>query len=416
MNLFLLFQYSFAGVFVVLFVAFVAVMFSRTAEGWIGKLLGLSEKNRILTFLGLGMGGILIVMQVVIAREDTEAMRATAEAQGRAAEAQAEAAKQQATANQHTEQGQRQERLKNAIEHLGHDKDSVRLGGAYELFHLAEETKEWRQTVLDILCAHIRQKTGEDEYRQKHESKPSEEIQSLLTLLFVQDHEVFKYLSVNLSRSWLHRANLRGARLQEANLSRARLQEADLINARLQGANLSWARLQGAYLSGAWLQGAYLSWARLQGAYLSWAQLQGASLLEAQFQGAYLPDAQFQGTYLSGAQFQGVRSSPPSPALPPPSRSNFEERMRRSIGKVSDLSEVIFAGGLSREYVDSIVKDLSDERAKNLRDLLEPYINQPASNQPPNGVVTGVYTAEEAERWIAEYERAMSEVPEESDN
>ena len=39
--------------------------------------------------------------------------------------------------------------------------DSVRLGGAYELFHLAQDTEELRQTVLDILYAHIRRTTGE---------------------------------------------------------------------------------------------------------------------------------------------------------------------------------------------------------------------------------------------------------------
>ena len=51
-----------------------------------------------------------------------------------------ETAKSQADAVLKTEQGQRQDRLKNAIEHLGHKSDSVRLGGAYELFHLAKDT------------------------------------------------------------------------------------------------------------------------------------------------------------------------------------------------------------------------------------------------------------------------------------
>ena len=66
----------------------------------------------------------------------------------------------------------------------------------YELFHLAEDAtedaKKLRQTVLDILCAHIRQTTGERKYRRTHKSKPSEEVQSLLTLLFVQEYEVLQ--------------------------------------------------------------------------------------------------------------------------------------------------------------------------------------------------------------------------------
>ena len=195
---------------VVLFSTFVTVMFCGTVEAWVGRRLGLSEiwglskKNEILTFLGIGMGGILLALQAVIANRRAKAMEESAQAQADAARAQAKATKEQAKANQNTEQGQRQERLKNAIEHLGHVSDSVRLGGAYELFHLAQDTEDLRQTVLDILCAHIRRTTGKDKYQQKHPSKSSEEVQSLLTLLFVQEYKVFKGCHVNLQGSWLN--------------------------------------------------------------------------------------------------------------------------------------------------------------------------------------------------------------------
>ena len=153
------------------------------------------------------MGGVLVALQALMSYKRAKAMEKTAEAQ-------ADAAKAQADAVSKTEQGQRQDRLKNAIEHLGHESDSVRLGGAYELFHLAkdtlgEDTENLRQTVLDILCAHIRRTTGESKYREAHKSKPSEEIQSLLTLLFVQKHEVFKGCHINLQESWLNGADLR---------------------------------------------------------------------------------------------------------------------------------------------------------------------------------------------------------------
>ena len=145
-----------------------------------------------------------------------------------------------------TEQGQRQDRLKNdAIEHLGHKSASVRLGGAYELFHLARDTPDFRQTVLDILCAHIRQTTGEPEYRKDYKQKPSEEIQSLLALLFVQKHEVFTGRDINLQGSCLNGSNLSQARLEKANLRGAQLYRVDLIGAQLHGANLG-AQLHGA--------------------------------------------------------------------------------------------------------------------------------------------------------------------------
>lgn len=198
MNLFLIFQYGLIGAFVVLLATFLLVMVSDGVEGHISQLLGLYTKNPILKFIGIGMGGVLLALQALMSYKRAKALEDTANAQAEAAKAQAKATEEQAKANQNTEQGQRQERLKNAIEHLGHESDSVRLGGAYELFHLAEDTKDLGQTVLDILCAHIRQTTGEDEYRKKYKSKPSEEIQSLLTLLFVQEHEVFTGLRISL--------------------------------------------------------------------------------------------------------------------------------------------------------------------------------------------------------------------------
>ena len=217
----------------VLAVTFLAVLFWGSAEKSIVQLLGVEgpKKYEALKFLGIGMGGLLLALQALIANKRAKAMEDTAAAQARATE-------EQAKANQNTEQGQRQERLKNAIEHLGHPSDSVRLGGAYELFHLARDTPELRQTVLDILCAHIRRTTGEPEYRDKYSSKPSEEIQSLLTLLFVQKHEVFTGLDINLQGSWLNGSNL----------SQARLEKADLVGVQLHGAHLFEVQLHGAHL------------------------------------------------------------------------------------------------------------------------------------------------------------------------
>ena len=490
---------------IVLFLAFTAVMFSSTAEESIGRLLGLglsgqNEKNKILAFLGIGMGGILLAVQAVIANRRAKAMEETAKAQAKATE-------EQAKANQNTEQGQRQERLKNAIEHLGHASDSVRLGGAYELFHLAQDTKDLRQTVLDILCAHIRRTTGEKEYRQDHSSKPSEEIQSLLTLLFVQDHEVFKGCHINLQGSWLngadlmdarlekavlaqaymHKAVLSGAHLQktiltgaclnEANLNGAHLDKADLVSVRLDGASLVGAKLPEATLDDARLHGADLSGAQLYRAILFGAQLNGASLVYSQLHMANLDQAQLHGARLDGAQFhearllnaqlhgaslagaelygarlvearlhgadltqarlhgsnlcrvelqgailnqvhfqeaifgsanlQGVKSDWRSIDQP------FADRMGDGANKNSDLSGAIFTGGLTQKDVNSIIQGLPDPQADELRAKLESHIDKPASNQLPedSGAITGAYTEEEAEEWIAEYEKAMSEVP-----
>ena len=420
MNLFLTFQYSLVGAFVVLLATFVLVMVSDSAEGYVSPLFGLDAKNETLKFLGIGLGGVLLALQALMSYRRAKALEDTV---------------------RNTEQGQRQERLKNAIEHLGHDKDSVRLGGAYELFHLAEETKEWRQTILDILCAHIRQTTGEDEYQKKYPSKPSEEIQSLLILLFVQEHKVFTGLHINLQGSWLNGADLQGAHLEKADLTKTWLQGAQLQKAWLQGAELSNVRLQRAvlfrtllqearlweaclqeaWLLEAWLQGADLSRARLQRALLWAAHLQGALLQRACMQGARLQGARLQGTELfearlQGAEFEGacLQGATSEHAH----TSAFEQRVRDKSGRESDLERVDFQGGLSQENIDSLAEGLADEKAKELRERLKPHIDQPISHELPknSGAITGAYTAKEAERWIAEYNAAMSEVPKASDN
>ena len=412
---------------IVAFVTFVGVLFFDCVENCISGLIGLTAKNKILTFLGIGMGGILVALQAQMSYKRSKAMEDTAEAQ-------AKATKEQARANKNTEQGLRQERLKNAIEHLGHDSSSVRLGGAYELFHLAEDNKDLRKTAFDMLCLYIRQTTRENEYQEKHKSKPSEEVQSLLTLLFVQDHEVFKDLQINLQGSWLNGADLYRARLEKAILAKAHLQGATLAKARLQEANLAQvclretnlvqAQLQGAYLIKACLQGTYLIGTRmqmtvldracLQGAYISGTYLQGTSLYGAHLQGANISEIGLQGASLYEAHLQGTGSKNGPLGTPFADRIRGSIDQNKSIGDERDMYEVVFEGGLSREDVDAFVEGLSDEKAEQLQRVLEPHIGESKSYRLPTNsyAITGAYTGEEAKKWIAEYEEAMSKVPE----
>ena len=406
---------------VLAFGAFVGVLFCECIETYISELLGLPNKNETLKFLGISMGGILIALQALMSYKRAKAMEDAVEKTG---------------------QGQQQDRLKNAIEHLGHESDSVRLGGAYELFHLAKDTldeekkEKLSQTVLDILCAHIRRTTSKSKYREKHKSKPSEEVQSLLTLLFVQEHEVFKGCHINLQGSWLNGADLKEARLWKARLTqaylqgteldRAHLQRANLVDAhlegaflheaqlqdanlrlvRLQGANLEKARLQGAYLFSAWLQATDLREAHMQGANLASTRLQGADLSNARLQGADITSASLIGADLNQACLKGVGSQSWSISTP------FADRIRMSICKETDLSKVLF-GGIEQKKVDDLIKGLSPGTAEVLRINLKLHIGKPPSNKLPenSGAITSFYTKEDAEKWIAEYEKAMSEVP-----
>ena len=488
-----------------------AVMVSKDTEICLQELLGLkrNEKDEVLKFIGFCIAGVVSIWLAWAANKRANAMDATA---------------------RNAEAGQRQERLKNAIEHLGHKRDSVRMGGAHELFHLAKDTIDLRRTVLDILCTHIRQtttgqtSTGQttrgNAYQTEHKTKPSEEIQGLLTLLFREKHDIFEDCPINLQGSYLNGANLSQARLKKVNLIEAQLQDADFMEAQLQGAflmeaqlqkadlrqaqlqkadlrqaklqgaillearlqraflreaqlqkadlrqaklqkatlwgaqlqdavleeaqlqgaalryarlqgatlwlaqlqgavlreaqlqkaDLRYAQLQGAVLREAQLQGAFLRETQLQGASLWLAQMQGANLINAQLQGASLREAQLQKANLSEAQLQGAIlwqaqmqgavlkhvqlqgvSSQETDHLP---SAGFESRIQNRIGKPSDLTGIIFAGGLQGESASHELP--RDSGAK----IAPPF--------PP-------YTQEEAEKWIAEYNKAMEGVPSAND-
>jgi uncharacterized protein YjbI with pentapeptide repeats len=55
-----------------------------------------------------------------------------------------------------TEQGLVTERYTTAVEQLGHEKAPVRLGALYSLVHLAQDNPDYRQTVVDVVCAYLR--------------------------------------------------------------------------------------------------------------------------------------------------------------------------------------------------------------------------------------------------------------------
>ena len=388
----------------VLFIMFLAALISSNAAEWAAQLFGISKggsaKRELLTFLGLSMGGVLLALQAFSANVRAKAMEETVKK---------------------TEHGQRQERLKNAIEHLGHNSASVRLGGIYELFHLAEDTKEWRQSILDIICAHIRRTTSEKDYQEKYQWEPSEEIQSVLSLFFVQGHTVFQGYQVNLKGGvWLNGADLRGARLQGANLNNVFLRAAHMEDAHMHGAQLHRAQLQCAFLNNARLLGSNLSGSSLQLAHFDDAHMQGAYLVNADLQVAFLPGAKLQGAILAyahlqdadlrGTHFQGAISQIVS--IP------FKEHIENRVGKEPDFSQPVFFGGvLSDASIEDLAKGMRDYNAESFKGALRLHLEEvgkKAIRVPPedSGAITEPpYTQQDAECWIAEYDEAVSVVP-----
>ncbi len=222
-------------------------------------IAGKTAKLEVIKLIGWGMSGLIAILSVIGLLRRAAALD-----------------KQ----NEMTEKGHIQERFKATTEHLGSERVSVRISAFYEFYRLAELDPKsgLKLTVFDILCAHLRQTTKDKIYQEK-QTTPTEEVQSLLNI-------VFKYNLIYISM-----ANLEGVNLQCANLQYTNMYSAILHNANLQGADLF----------SAYMEMADLYKANLQNAVLAEADLQKASMLSANLQGAILQDANLQDANLREA-------------------------------------------------------------------------------------------------------------------
>ena len=176
-----------------------------------------------------------------------------------------------------TEDGQVTDRFTKAIEQLGSDKISIRLGGIYALERIAKDSRKDHWTVIEVLSAFVREGPPIHNREGIELSEAgvgiSTDIQAALTVVDRRKHQQDpENTPINYSTANLQGSNLEGAFLREANLNQAHLSRANL-----QGANLQGAILQGANLQGANLQGAKLYEANLQGTILEDAQIPTAS-------------------------------------------------------------------------------------------------------------------------------------------
>jgi hypothetical protein len=196
-------------------------------------------------------------------------------------------------------EGQITERFNKAIDHLGEggaDKIDVRLGGIYALERIANNSKDDRTTIAEILTAYVRghgawiEPDGNDASPEARYMEVADlrvrapDIQAIMTVLGRRSLPSGRAPSLLLSGVDLRRADLTGADLRRADLRDAHLEDADLRDAHLEdadltGADLRRADLRDAYLEDADLRDAYLEDADLRDAYLEDADLRGAHLI-----------------------------------------------------------------------------------------------------------------------------------------
>ena len=246
-------------------------------------IAGEKAKLELIKFVGWGISGLIAIFGVIGLLQRATALD-----------------KQ----NEMTEKGHIHERFKVATEHLGNkESGSVRIAAFNEFYHVAEIEPDLRQPIFDILCAHLRQITKDKkelDVKQLKEIKPTEEVRSLLNILFKPDNKD-KFIFVGMI------ADLEGANLQYANLKQANLQYADLCASDIKCANLDNAELQNAFLLCANLQYTGLNKANLHGAGMWLAKLQGASMQEANLYKANLHGANLQDANLQGANLQEAK-------------------------------------------------------------------------------------------------------------
>jgi hypothetical protein len=147
-----------------------------------------------------------------------------------------------------TQEGQITDRFNKAIDHLGQENMSVRLGGIYALARIASDSERDAPTVTQVLAAFVREATAASSL-----ATPAPDVKSILEIL--GSDEWAKGATKNLSG-----CKLRGLELINANLQNWILKDADLSEANLPG-----CRLDGATLVGTDLRHAYLRGCRLPG-------------------------------------------------------------------------------------------------------------------------------------------------------
>ena len=303
-----------------------------------------------------------------------------------------------------------EQKMFKATTKLGHQSGSVRLRGIDDLHKLAGLNKDYLTKIAEILCTYLRETTQKKSYQKKYKDKPSNEIQYLVKVLSTLNTELsvlnsrkekngnFDFLRLDLSASYLvgvnltnaclkyvnltetnlMRASLDGGQMQKAHLIRAQMQNTHCNEVQLQGAFLHEAQMQRASLWRAQMQMAILNQAQMQGAILHETQLQGTTLIKTQMQGVELWAVQLQGAKLWAVQLQGaklwtaqlqgatlnevdLRGAYGSSSV---EHLNLPEWIRKRQDKQTDLTTVIFKGGLRQEDAWRIRKQLTECQKK----------------------------------------------------
>jgi hypothetical protein len=212
-----------------------------------------------------------------------------------------------------SQQGQITERFTRAVDQLGSDDVTIRLGGIYALDRIAADSPQDYVPAMQVLASYVR---GASSRTSAVSSTPGTagsadrdvpiDVQAVLTILGGRTVAWPAPRCLDLSG-----ADLAFANLTDANLVGICLERTDLTNANLTGADLRGTTMSGANLTHADLTGANLSLAVLDSAVLRMASMAGANLTEANLlnadaHGAILPNADLRDANVTGANLSNA--------------------------------------------------------------------------------------------------------------
>lgn len=165
------------------------------------------------------------------------------------------------------------ERFAKAVELLGHDADQVRVGALHVLAGLARDRPRYTQTVLDVLCAYLRQPFGHPSYEvlpadpHQAEVEPEAPPPEEMDLARVDGRREVRRTAQRLITDLLPSASDPDAPNYDLDLSGARLEYLNLIDRRVGRLTARRVRLYGiTRMSGARFTDPVLfSWAHFHG-------------------------------------------------------------------------------------------------------------------------------------------------------
>ena len=223
---------------VLVFVPFIHLFFQKiinlTEEHYEPKILNLKFKDFIAPWIALGA---FCWSMTVVYFQDNKPISPTLEITNEQFEVQLKIQAKQL----------RDASFTKGIELLGNANESTRIGGVYQLHSLASEYRnEYEVMVSEILCAHIRTITGDDDYKKKYKDKPSNEIQTIVTLLFQKDQQdsmIFHKLRKDLKRAFLSKIDFREAIINKVDFREATIRNVNLLKATLSEVEFARATL-----------------------------------------------------------------------------------------------------------------------------------------------------------------------------